>query len=45
MVVNLMGKKVLEWILNDIKECFVLLSDLKSKVILVNIIGIGCGVC
>ena len=38
-------KKAPEWTLNDIKERPVSLSDLKSKVILVNITGIGCGAC
>ncbi len=42
---NLTGKKAPEWTLNDIKERPVSLSDLKSKVILVNITGIGCGAC
>lgn len=45
MAANLTGKKAPEWTLNDIKESPVSLSDLKSKVILVNITGIGCGAC
>ena len=45
MAANLTGKKAPEWTLNDIKERPVSLSDLKSKVILVNITGIGCGAC
>ena len=40
MAANLTGKKAPEWTLNDIKESPVSLSDLKIRVILVNITGI-----
>ena len=42
---NLIDKKAPEWILKDTKDQDVSLSELKSKVLLVNFTGIGCGVC
>ena len=42
---NLIDKKAPTWILKDTKDQDVSLSELKSKVLLVNFTGIGCGVC
>ena len=39
------GKKAPEWILKDIDNKEVKLSDLNSKVILIQFTGIGCGPC
>ncbi len=42
---NLIGKKAPEWILNDLNQNQIRLSDLKSKVLLIQFTGIGCGPC
>lgn len=42
---NLIGKKAPEWILNDHNQNKIKLSDLKSKVLLIQFTGIGCGPC
>lgn len=42
---ELIGKKAPDWMLKDMYENPVSLSDLKSKVLLVNLTGIGCGAC
>jgi len=42
---NLRNKKAPDWILNDKNEQLVSLSDYKSKVLLINFTGIGCGPC
>jgi len=42
---NLIGQKAPDWILKDMNEQTVTLSDLKSKVVLINLTGIGCGPC
>ena len=42
---NLINKKAPEWILKDTKDQDVSLNELKSKVLLVNFTGIGCGYC
>ena len=41
----LQDKPAPEWTLTDIKDRPVSLSDIKSKVILLNFTGIGCGAC
>ena len=40
---ELIGKKAPDWMLKDMYENPVSLSNLKSKVLLVNLTGIGCG--
>jgi len=42
---ELTGKKAPDWTLNDMYEQPVALKDLKSKAVLVNFTGIGCGPC
>ena len=42
---NLIGVKAPDWTLNDMNEQPVSLSDSKSKVLLLNFTGIGCGPC
>ena len=42
---ELIGKKTPDWMLKDMYENPVSLSNLKSKVLLVNLTGIGCGAC
>lgn len=42
---NLVGTKALYWILKDVDEQDVSLTDFKSKVLLLNFTGIGCGPC
>ncbi|WP_294590128.1 TlpA disulfide reductase family protein [uncultured Bacteroides sp.] len=42
---TLLGKKAPEWLLNDMNGHPVSLADLKSKVLLINFTGIGCGPC
>lgn len=42
---SLIGKKAPMWTLNDKDDHSVSLSDLKSKVLLINFTGIGCGAC
>ncbi|MEJ1241023.1 TlpA disulfide reductase family protein [Chryseolinea sp. T2] len=42
---NLIGKKASEWILMDMNQNQIKLSDLKSKVLLVQFTGVGCGPC
>lgn len=42
---ELIGKKAPDWMLKDMYENRVSLSNLKSKVLLVNLTGIGCGAC
>ena len=42
---DLTGKQAPDWTLMDIKEQMVSLSELKSKVILIEFTGIGCGPC
>ena len=42
---ELIGKKAPDWMLKDMYENPVSLSNLKSKVLLVNLTGIGCGAC
>ena len=42
---ELIGKKATDWMLKDMYENPVSLSNLKSKVLLVNLTGIGCGAC
>lgn len=42
---DLIGKKAPDWILNDMNEQAVSLTDFKSKVLLINFTGIGCGPC
>lgn len=42
---ELIGKKAPDWMLKDMYENSVSLSNLKSKVLLVNLTGIGCGAC
>jgi len=44
-VPELVGKKAPDWTLNDMHEHPVALSGLKSKVVLINFTGIGCGPC
>lgn len=43
--VTLLGKKAPDWKLNDTNGQPVSLSDLESKVIVMNFTGIGCGPC
>lgn len=42
---ELIGKKAPDWMLKGMYENPVSLSNLKSKVLLVNLTGIGCGAC
>lgn len=42
---ELIGKKAPDWILENINEQPVSLADYKSKIILINFTGIGCGAC
>ena len=42
---ELIGKKAPDWMLKDMYENPVSLSNLKSKVLLVYLTGIGCGAC
>jgi len=42
---QLIGKKAPDWILNDKDEKEVSLADFKSKVLLLEFTGIGCGPC
>ena len=42
---ELIGKKAPDWMLKDMYENPVSLYNLKSKVLLVNLTGIGCGAC
>lgn len=44
-VSELMGKKAPDWILDNIEAQPVSLADCKSKIILINFTGIGCGAC
>lgn len=39
------NKKAPDWTLNDMHEQSVSLADIKSKVVLINFTGIGCGPC
>ncbi|WP_300704124.1 peroxiredoxin [Bacteroides sp.] len=41
----LLGKKAPDWLLNDMNGNSVSLADFKSKVLLMNFTGIGCGPC
>lgn len=41
----LLGKKAPDWLLNDMNGNSVSLADFKSKVLLINFTGIGCGPC
>lgn len=43
--VDLVGKIAPDWILKDIEYKSVKLSDLNSKVILIQFMGVGCGPC
>ena len=42
---SLIGKKAPGWILENIEAQPVSLADYKSKIILINFTGIGCGAC
>lgn len=42
---TILGKQAPDWTLNDMNEYLISLSDLKSKVIVMNFTGIGCGPC
>lgn len=42
---DLVNKQAPDWTLMDIKEQMVSLSELKSKVVLIEFTGIGCGPC
>lgn len=42
---SLIGKKAPDWILENIEAQPVSLADYKSKIILINFTGIGCGAC
>lgn len=41
----LLGKKAPDWLLNDMNGSSISLADFKSKVLLMNFTGIGCGPC
>lgn len=41
----LVGYKAPQWTLKNVEEQLVSLSDFKSKVLLINFTGIGCGPC
>lgn len=45
MASSLVGQKAPEWVLQNADDRPVALSDFKSKVLLVNFTGIGCGAC
>ena len=45
MATDLVGQKAPDWMLKDMYEKPVALSEFKSKVLLVNLTGIGCGAC
>lgn len=42
---ELIGKKAPDWILENIEAHPISLADYKSKIILINFTGIGCGAC
>lgn len=42
---EMLGKAAPHWVLKDLHEQEVSLSDIKSKVLLINFTGIGCGPC
>lgn len=42
---NMVGQKAPDWTLNDMNGQSISLTDIKSKVILINFTGIGCGPC
>lgn len=42
---TLEGKQAPEWLLNDMNGSPVSLADIKSKILLINFTGIGCGPC
>ncbi|MEA3480071.1 MAG: TlpA disulfide reductase family protein, partial [Bacteroidota bacterium] len=42
---NMVGKKAPDWVLKDVKSNEVELSKLKSKVLVIQFTGIGCGPC
>jgi len=42
---DMLGKVAPDWVLNDANELPIALKDLKSKVLLINFTGIGCGPC
>jgi len=42
---GMVGKKAPDWTLNDIDNKAIKFSDLKSKVIMIQFTGIGCGPC
>lgn len=42
---SLIGTKAPDWTLNDMYEQSISLADIKSKVVLINFTGIGCGPC
>jgi peroxiredoxin len=42
---DLVDKKAPDWVLNDMNEQPATLRDFKSKVLLINFTGIGCGPC
>ena len=42
---ELTGKKALDWILTDSENNSVALKDFKSKVLMIEFTGIGCGPC
>lgn len=42
---NLLGKTAPEWTLKDIDNKVIKLSELKSKVLLIQFTGVGCGPC
>lgn len=42
---DLTGKTAPEWTLNNMNGQFVSLSEIKSKVVILNFTGIGCGAC
>ena len=43
--ITIIGEKAPEWTLIDMNDCPVSLCDIKSKVILLQLTGIGCGPC
>jgi thiol-disulfide isomerase/thioredoxin len=45
IIMELEGKPVPDWILKDANNISVALSDLKSKILLIEFTGIGCGPC
>jgi thiol-disulfide isomerase/thioredoxin len=42
---DLLGKRATDWILKDVENNSVALKDLKSKVLVIQFTGIGCGPC